>query len=437
MAAADSRREPWLARWRESWRATDSLLHPLRSEALLQRPIAERHRLVFYLGHLEAFDWNIVGKGALQLESFDPEFDRLFAFGIDPLDRNLPDEPPSFWPNPATIQIYNREVRARLAKHLAERLGGPQHEAIVWALEAVIEHRLMHAETCVYMMRGMAPEEFGYPDAAPTAAAATPPPVLRRVEIPAGTATLGKARAQGFGWDNEFEPHAVSVPGFEIDVFPVSNGQYLEFVAAGGYEQRSLWPVADWEWIQAQGIRHPRLWRLDGLGWSYRRLQRWVALPRAAPVYVSHAEASAYARWAGARLPSEAEWHRAAYGTWEGGERAFPWGDEAPSPRRGNFDFAHWDATPVHAHPDGASAFGVYDLLGNGWEWTGTPFAPLPGFRAFDFYPGYSAEFFDGRHFVLKGGGPRTAAPLLRRSFRNWFQPHYPHVDAKFRLVRA
>jgi formylglycine-generating enzyme required for sulfatase activity len=160
-----------------------------------------------------------------------------------------------------------------------------------------------------------------------------------------------------------------------------------------------------------------------------------VSLPLEAPVYVSHAEASAYVRWAGKSLPTEAQFHRAAYGTPEGAEREFPWGNEAPDSRHGNFNFQHWDPTPVGAYPDGASAFGVHDLVGNGWEWTSTPFAPFGGFQAFPFYPGYSADFFDGKHFVMKGGSARTAACMLRRSFRNWFQPHYPYIYATFRGI--
>jgi formylglycine-generating enzyme required for sulfatase activity len=150
---------------------------------------------------------------------------------------------------------------------------------------------------------------------------------------------------------------------------------------------------------------------------------------------VSHAEASAYARWAGKGLPTEAQWHRMTYGTRDGIERAYPWGDAAPDQWHGNFNFAHWDPTSVHAHPRGNSAFGLADLLGNGWEWTSTPFQPLPGFEPFPSYPGYSADFFDDKHYVLKGGSPSTAACMLRRSFRNWFQPHYPYVHAKFRCV--
>ena len=160
-----------------------------------------------------------------------------------------------------------------------------------------------------------------------------------------------------------------------------------------------------------------------------------IPLPPDWPVYVSHAEAAAYARWSGGRLPAEAEWHRAAYGTPEGEERQYPWGAEAPSARHGYFDFARWDPVPVNAFPCGRSAWGVEGLLANGWEWTSTPFAPFKGFTPRPYYPGYSADFFDGKHFVLKGGSPRTAACMLRRGFRNWFQAHYQYVYAGFRCV--
>ncbi len=160
-----------------------------------------------------------------------------------------------------------------------------------------------------------------------------------------------------------------------------------------------------------------------------------IALPMDWPVYVSHAEASAYASWAGKSLPSEAEWHRAAYGVPGGGERDYPWGNEAPDASRGNFDLHRWNPAPVNAFPRGQSAFGVDGMLGNGWEWTSTTFAPFPGFQPFPFYAGYSANFFDGKHFVMKGGSARTARCMLRRTFRNWFQAQYQYVYAGFRCV--
>jgi formylglycine-generating enzyme required for sulfatase activity len=150
---------------------------------------------------------------------------------------------------------------------------------------------------------------------------------------------------------------------------------------------------------------------------------------------VTWAEASAFARWRGARLPTEAEFHRAAFGTPHGPERRYPWGDAIDGSPQANFDFQRWDPAPIGSHPGGASPFGVHDLVGNGWEWTSTVFAPFDGFTPLPSYPEYSADFFDGGHFVMKGASPVTAAPLTRRGFRNWFRPRYPYVYATFRCV--
>jgi ergothioneine biosynthesis protein EgtB len=293
----------------------------------------------------------------------------------------------------------------------------------------------MHAETLCYMLHQL-PVERKFGRSAPL-----PPPSPRRlwraVEIPAGVATLGMARTQDgpFGWDNEFEEERVDVPAFVIDSDNVTNQDYLRFMLDGGYRDRTRWSETAWEWITSQGRDHPVFWARPGDSWDYRTMFENIPLPLDWPVYVSHDEATAYARWAGKELPSEAEWHRAACATRNGRERPYPWGTCAPCSRHGNFNFQRWDPVPAGSFPDGSSDFGVSDLVGNGWEWTRTLFAPFPGFETFPFYPGYSANFFDGKHFVMKGGSPRTAACMLRRSFRNWFQPHYPYVYATFRCV--
>jgi formylglycine-generating enzyme required for sulfatase activity len=162
-----------------------------------------------------------------------------------------------------------------------------------------------------------------------------------------------------------------------------------------------------------------------------------MPLPLSWPVYVSQAEASAFARWRGARLPTEAEFQRAAFATPEGGERTHPWGEDAPSPAHGVFDFSSWDPEAAGTHPAGRSAWGIEDLVGNGWEWTSTPFAPFPGFAPSPSYPEYSADFFDGEHAVMKGASPATASDLLRPTFRNWFRMRYPYVYATFRCADA
>jgi iron(II)-dependent oxidoreductase len=422
------KRETLLGRLADARERTDRLFGLVRPDSLYERPIPERHRIIFYLGHLEAFDWNLLRPRLLKVPAFDGGLDQLFAFGIDPVGGGLPSDRPSDWPSLKQIHGYNERIRKALDAGL-DRASDPA------LLNVAIEHRLMHEETLSYMLHRLPLEKLREE---PQAAVPTCRPVpAETVEIPEGYATLGLAReeAAGFGWDNEYEQHRVHVAAFAIDRYKATNGQYLAFLDAGGYRQRSLWSEAAWQWKEAQGIAHPVFWkRLDGR-WHWRGMFEEIPLPAEWPVYVSHAEASAYACWAGKELPTEAEWHRAAYGTREGRERSFPWGEESPGPRHGYFDLDRRDPAPVDAFPSGRSAFGLDGLLANGWEWTATPFEPFPGFKPFEFYPGYSANFFDRQHYVMKGGSPRTHACMLRRSFRNWFQPHYSYTYAGFRCV--
>ena len=407
---------------------TDKLFEMIRPEALYKRPIPERHRIVFYIGHLEAFDWNLLHPDLAGIKPFHPQFDQLFAFGIDPVDGGLPSDQPGDWPSLGQVRGYVGRVRESLD-------GALDHFRDLTLLHVAIEHRLMHAETLAYMLHQLRFEDKIQQDE--HADPSMTPVDFRMVEIPPGSAHLGLARddAAEFGWDNEYEVHSVAVPAFAIDQFKVTNGQFQQFVEAGGYNDASLWSPAGWAWKRDANITHPVFWKQRDGSWFQRTMFAEVPLPSDWPVYVSHAEASAYARWAGKKLPTEAQWHRAAYGSRDESERAYPWGSEAPRRRHGYFDFLKWDPSPVNAFPRGRSAFDVAGLLGNGWEWTSSVFEPFDGFQAFPFYPGYSANFFDGKHYVMKGGSPRTEACMLRRSFRNWFQPHYQYVYAGFRCV--
>jgi iron(II)-dependent oxidoreductase len=432
-----------LARLDEARARTDGMFRSLPCDSYYERPIPERHRLIFYLGHLEAFDWNLLSP-VLDLRSREPGFDKLFAFGIDPVGGGLPTDVPGDWPPLARVEEYRDGIRRRLDDALRALRVDAQNAALLLdgtLLNVAIEHRLMHAETLAYLWHNLPVDKKG-----PGIAQAdpTPAPASRAVRIPEGLATLGQCRSEAqFGWDNEFDAQQITVPSFSIDVFPVTNSEYLKFVQAGGYNDPQFWSPADWEWRSGEKLEHPGFWeKPEGISstdprtdWRYRAMYGSIPLPPSWPVYVSHAEATAYAKWAGKKLPTEAQWQRAAYGTAEGAERVYPWGDAAPAANRGNFHFERWDPAPVDAHPAGQSAFGVVDLLGNGWEWTSTPFGPLPGFEAFRFYRGYSADFYDNKHFVMKGGSPQTDTCMLRRSFRNWFQPHYPYVYATFRCV--
>jgi len=384
---------------------TDQLFSLLEPGALFSRPIPERHRLIFYLGHLEAFDWNQICRNTLDIPSFHPEFDHLFEFGIDPPVGQVPQDQPADWPPESEIRKYNKRVR-EIIDEVLER--APEQVAHV-----AIEHRLMHAETLAYLFHNLPYDQKSPPR--PGAIHGNRKLSAGLIQIPAGAATLGQ-KAGEFGWDNEFYEHQVDVPRFAIGQYKITNRDYLEFVRAGA--------------------QPPHFWSQRGGEWFYKGMFAEIPLPLNAPVFVTHQEASAYAGWAGQGLPTEAQFHRAAYATPSGEEHAYPWGNDAPAITHGNFDFQAWDPIDVTENPRGDSAFGVSQLVGNGWEWTSTVFGPFPGFEPFPFYPGYSKNFFDEQHFVMKGGSQRTASCFLRRSFRNWFRPDYPYVYAGFRLVQ-
>lgn len=433
----------WYRRNREQSRSLFELIDP---SAYYTRPIALRNPIVFYEGHLPAFSlisflrrglgWRDV-QGAERLE-------QLFARGIDP-DSEAAAVPRSgastVWPSRDEVLAFASRADALVIdalQHAPFDLQGSDHPAMRYgeAIYTALEHEAMHQETLLYMWHRLPHAQKRRPEN-PSYEIGGAPPASGVVRIPRGRATLGLARGAGaFGWDNEFEAHEVDVPPFDMDVHSVTNSDYLVFVDAGGYAERVLWTKDAWEWLQREGIRHPAFWHManhDVSRWCWRGMFEDIPLPLAWPVYVSQAEASAYARWKGRRLPTEAEYHRAAFGAPDGAERAFPWGNEAPEPIRGNFDFQSWEPVPAGSRPAGASAWGVHDLVGNGWEWTSTVFAPFEGFAPMPSYPEYSAEFFDGQHYVMKGASPATARELLRRSFRNWFRPNYPYVYAKFR----
>jgi len=403
-----------LERLAEARAVTDRVFGIVKQPSLYERPIPERHRIIFYVGHLEAFDWNLFHE-RFGIKPFHPELDQLFAFGIDPLGGATPNDQAGDWPSVLQVERYRARIRAELDKALA---GATETDELVQWLNIAIEHRLMHAETLEYMLHQL-PYSSKVRDGAESAKSGKVPAVPRAVNIPKGTVTLGlKADSDEFGWDNEFAAHTLEVPAFSVDKYKVTNGQFLQFVEAGGYNDSEFWLSEGWDWKIREAVSHPVFWVEVNGGFRYRSMFEEIALPLESPVYVSHAEASAFARWAGKGLPTEAEWQRAAEGAgamWEA--RTL------------------WDPPAVGTEISSASQFAVEGLIGTGWEWTATEFAPFAGFKICPAYPGYSANFFDGKHYVLKGGSTRTAACMLRKSFRNWFQPHYQYVYAGFRCV--
>jgi iron(II)-dependent oxidoreductase len=441
-----------LADWYRRNRTRSAALFDLVSdEAYYARPISLRHPLVFYEGHLPGFSFNTLVKRGLGRPSIDAHLEALFARGIDPHEAAGPSAAsagaaPSGghggggWPSRETVRQFadeaDRQVLDALARGDLEQPGHPLLERGEAAF-AILEHEAMHQETLLYMWHRLALDQKRRP-AGYAPSAEGQPPRQEWIDVPPGRVTLGvNADELAFSWDNERPACRAEVPGFAIERHDVTNAAFQEFVEAGGYRDPRWWRDDDWTWVRRERVAHPLFWERHGGVWQWRGMFDLLPLPPAWPVFVSHAEAAAYAKWRRCRLPTEAEFQRAAFGTPSGTERRHPWGDEPPAPVHGVFDFSSWDPAPAGSRPAGRSAWGVDDLVGNGWEWTSTVFSPFPGFAALPSYPEYSADFFDGEHLVMKGASPATARELLRPTFRNWFRPRYPYVYATFRCARS
>jgi formylglycine-generating enzyme required for sulfatase activity len=407
--------------YRENRRRSEDLFDMVSPEAYASRPIPLRHPVRFYEGHIPAFSFITLVKDAVGQAAIDDDMERLFYRGIDPASADAAAKSaPVSWPERADVQALTQRWDAAVLDILRKADADPASVSprVKEAIYTILEHEPMHHETLLYMYQRIPVQQKRLPAGDPRPTSADGAVRQARIRVPAGRVTLGAVPENvEFGWDNEFRELAVEVAAFDVDALPVTNAEYLEFVEQGGGAIPSFWAKRDGEWMQTTMFEE-------------------VPLPLAWPAYVSNEQASAYASWRGARLMTEPEFHRAAYGTPDGLERPQPWGNATPSSEHGNFGFDHWDPVPVGTYPAGASEWGVHELVGNGWEWTSTVFAPLPGFTRMVSYPGYSADFFDGDHYVMKGASAVTSRELIRRSFRNWFRPNYPYVYAKFRLAK-
>jgi ergothioneine biosynthesis protein EgtB len=408
--------------WYDTNRARTAALFALIAEdAYYDQPISLRHPIVFYEGHLPAFSLNTLVKKAHGRPGLDDRLERLFARGIDP-DESRGGESASAWPSRTEVRAFvdaaDRLVRDALANL---PLDVPGHLLLdqADAVYTILEHEAMHQETLLYMWHRLPYAKKRAPDGYRVRVGANQP-AAESIDLPGGTVTLGATRgAIPFGWDNEFGAHTVDIRPFSVSRYDVTNADFLAFIDAGGYSRPELWSAADWAWRQEQRVEHPAFWeRRDG-DWVWRGMFAAFPLPHAWPVYVSHAEATAYARWRRRRLPTEAEIQHAA----------------TPFPRPGLHNFQSYEPHPVGSDPQSRSQTGLDDLIGNGWEWTSSVFRPFPGFRASASYPEYSTDFFDDSHYVMKGASPVTPAELVRPTFRNWFRPRYPYVYATFRLA--
>ena len=331
----------------------------------------------------------------------------------------------------AQAREYLSEIRARTLEVIDERgVGdGTLHEM-------VLRHEHQHNETMLQTLQLACLSDYELAERRPLPSAPDRSYTgLETVEVPAGPCTLG-ADARGFAYDNERPRHRTDVRGYRIGRTPVTNATYLTFVEGGGYQRREWWCDEGWAWKEEYDITRPAAWTADLAGES--RLGKLLPLHPDRPViHVSWFEADAFARAHGARLPTEAEWEKAA--TWDQESqvaRPYPWGDEPPTPGvHANLDQLGCGSAPAGAHPEGASPYGCLGMLGDVWEWTSSGFDGYPGFVAHP-YREYSEVFFGGGYRVLRGGSWATRSRVASPTFRNWDYPQRRQIFAGVRIAR-
>lgn len=387
--------------------------------------------LVWDLAHIsnqeEQWLWRTVaGRTALR-----PEIDSVYDAFEHPrsVRPTLPLLPP------AEARAYASDVRSRVLDVLDRTAleGRPLVES-AFAFGMIAQHEQQHDETMLitHQLRE-----------GPAALTAPPPPadgagdlLPAEVRVPGGPFTMGTSD-EPWALDNERPAHTRITPAFFIDTVPVTNGAYLRFIADGGYTDDRWWRPEGWAQIRQHSIAAPLFWRKDGGQWLRRRFGVDEPVPEDQPVvHVSWYEADAYARWAGRRLPTEAEWEKAArHDPASGRSRRYPWGDADPTPAHANLGQRHLSPAPAGSYPEGRSPLGVRQLIGDVWEWTGSDFLPYPGFTAFP-YKEYSEVFFGDAHKVLRGGSFAVDPVACRGTFRNWDLPVRRQIFAGFRTAR-
>jgi iron(II)-dependent oxidoreductase len=409
-------------------RRTLELLAPLSDDDLVKQHSPLMSPLAWDLAHTGHFEELWLLRRIAGERASDGGFDRIY----DAFESPRADRPQLDLLSPEEARAYIAEVRARVLSAL-ERIDLDSGDRLLrdaFVYRMIIQHEYQHQETILATLQL---RDSGYPlEDEPDPP--TEPPAHAEVLVEAGTYVMG-TDDESWAYDNERDAHEVELPAFWIDTVPVTNAAYRDFVEAGGYADRRHWSEEGWAWRTESGAQHPQFWNLDG-GWTRLRFGRIEAVPPDEPVqHVCWFEADAYARWAGKRLPTEAEWEKAA--TWdpEEGKRRYPWRDGDPAPEHANLGQRRFRPAAAGSYAEGESPWGCRQLIGDVWEWTSSDFLPYPGFEAFP-YREYSEVFFGSEYKVLRGGSWATHPLVARATFRNWDYPIRRQIFAGFRCAR-
>lgn len=418
----------------EARRRTRGIIDPLSREDFHRQHDPLMSPIAWDVGHIGNFEelWGVRSLPG-SAEVF-PELDEMYDAVKNP--RSTRDKLPL--PTRDELDAYLDGIRNVVLRRMEEvDFDSERHPLLEegFVYDMLLQHEYQHNETILQTLQLKKGEPY-----APSLPRRPLPPgdesVGGMITVPAGEFPMGTNRREGT-YDNERPEYRVRLEEYRIGAAPVSNAEFLEFVEAGGYRTREYWSDAGWAFINEQGIEAPKYWFRDDDGaWHTRSMNITERLnPRRPVIHVCRHEADAYCRFVGLRLPTEAEWERAASWDAENGRKLlYPWGDEPWTPEKANLDVTGWGAAEIGAYPAGVSPVGCHQMIGDVWEWVSSDFTPYPGFEAFP-YDEYSKIFFGSDYTVLRGGSWAVRPGAIRNTFRNWDYPIRRQIFSGFRLA--
>ncbi|MDB9486179.1 5-histidylcysteine sulfoxide synthase [Dolichospermum circinale CS-537/01] len=415
-----------------SWQMEETLMKSvIKEETFYLSPDPLRNKLIFYLGHSAVFYINKLIQVGLLKNRINPQYETLFEIGVDPeTPAELEEAIQGFnWPDVEKVWEYRNKARSEITAIINNTtLNLPIHQQHpIWALLMGIEHSRIHLETSSMLLRQLPIDKLKRPKGWNYAPSNGEIPNNQMREIPGGVVKLGKNQDDlTFGWDSEYGNLEVEVQPFLASQYLITNGEFLEFVQAGGYNNSNYWNAESWEWKQLYNVEYPKFWITQENNYRYRATFDEIDLPLDWPVEVNHYEAMAYCQWKGknTRLMTEAEWNQ-----------ALKISEDYRLSNNYNLNLQFISPTPVGMFSENNQS-AISDLRGNVWEWLSSTFYSLPGFQTHNLYPDQSAPFFDNKHFMMLGGSWATNGTMALACYRNWFRPFfYQHVG--FRIAES
>lgn len=414
LISQQSRRQEIAQSMRECRRKTLDLFTSITDDLFCQQAHPDFSPIGWHLGHIAYTEAYWILEQCAGLPPQFSQYHRLFNASV------LPKVERQNLPSLEIILDYLDTIRAQVLTYLEMAPLEEQERLWYWLLQ----HESQHNETIIFVLQLLQRKENGFYPQLNFFRSPSPTKNLDQtmVEIPAGVFEMGSNHLEA--QDNERPKHQVYLESYFLDIYPVTCLQYREFMEYGGYQKRQFWSEEGWQWLQENPVSTPLYW-VDSSDWDYH------------PVCgINYYEAEAYANFIEKRLPTEAEWEKAA--SWDIStekKRPYPWGNITSHGQLCNFDGIIGHTTPVNSYGSNCSPYGCYDMLGNVWEWTASWFSTYQGFQSYP-YPGYSQTYFDQQHRVLRGGSWATRSWGLRNSFRNWYHPWVRQILVGFRCAK-